>query len=290
LYSGYAPTSHIPSNSPAGAPSSYGNTTFATPPLNYNSNPNFNNYAYVDPQAILNEKFPPPPEPKIPEPTEPPAIIATANPPVANNSQPSGHWLDYLQEGIGWLGLAPGVGAVPDIVNAGIYTLRGNYKEAALSGLFAIPIIGDAASAGRKVAKAAGKVGDIIDTGKKADEAIDLTKKIINNKVPNEVTTIGEDITKIKGGVYVLKDGDDVVRSGRSKDLARRKQEHKLDPELRDYEFNPVHHTDDYATLRGLEQKVHDEFLPPLDKINPINPQNPNLQKYKKAAEYFLNQ
>jgi hypothetical protein len=58
---------------------------------------------------------------------------------------PSSNWLDYLQEGIGWLGFAPGVGAVPDLVNAGIYTLRGNYKEAAISGFFAIPLVGDAA-------------------------------------------------------------------------------------------------------------------------------------------------
>jgi hypothetical protein len=193
LYSGSAPSSHIPGGSAPSAPSSYGSITVAGIPLNYNGNPNFNNYTYVDPQAILDEKYPKPPEPEIPEPAEPPAIIATANPPVANNSQSSSNWLDYLQEGIGWLGLAPGVGAVPDLVNAGIYTLRGNYKEAAISGFFALPIIGDAASAGRKVTKAADKAGDLIKNGRKADEALDLIKGIANNKtVSNEATEIAK--------------------------------------------------------------------------------------------------
>jgi hypothetical protein len=68
LYSGTAPSSHSPSGSAPSAPSSYGSITVAGIPLNYNGNPNFNNYIYVDPQAILDEKYPKPPEPTVPEP------------------------------------------------------------------------------------------------------------------------------------------------------------------------------------------------------------------------------
>jgi hypothetical protein len=69
LYSGTAPSSHSPSGSAPSAPSSYGSITVAGIPLNYNGNPNFNNYIYVDPEAILNEKYPKPPEPNIPSPS-----------------------------------------------------------------------------------------------------------------------------------------------------------------------------------------------------------------------------
>ena len=38
--------------------------------------------------------------------------------------------------------------------------------------------------------------------------------------------------------------------------------------------FQPEYRTDDYATQRGLEQLLHAEFLPPLNKIRPIRPAN----------------
>jgi hypothetical protein len=124
-------------------------------------------------------------KPVVPKITEPLADVATANPPVANNSQPSSSWLDWMQEGISWLGFIPGVGAVPDLANAGIYTLRGNYKEAAISTVFAIPAIGDAASAGRKFTKAAGKAGDIAgQITKHGDDLIDAGKTAENIPVP----------------------------------------------------------------------------------------------------------
>jgi hypothetical protein len=172
-----------------------------------------------------------------------------------------------------------------------IHVARGNYVEAGFSVIAVVPVYGDAVAGARKVTKAADKAGDLIKTGNKADEAVDITQRFVNNNnVANEAARIGKDITNTKGGVYVLKDGNVVVRSGRTKDLHRRELEHKRDPELSEYEFRNIHYTDDYATQRGLEQKVHDEFLPQLDKINPINPRNPNLPKYNQAAEDFLNQ
>jgi hypothetical protein len=49
-----------------------------------------------------------------------------------------------------------------------------------------------------------------------------------------------------------------------------------------------VHFTDNPAARRGLEQILHDQFSPPLNKINPISPINPNRGAYMDAAEKFL--
>jgi hypothetical protein len=38
--------------------------------------------------------------------------------------------------------------------------------------------------------------------------------------------------------------------------------------------------SDNPAFRRGREQTLHDLFNPPLNKINPISPTNPNLLQY----------
>ncbi len=92
-----------------------------------------------------------------------------------------------------------------------------------------------------------------------------------------------------KGGVYVLKDGNgNVVRSGRTNDLARRRQEHLRDSDLGRYEFEEVYRTDIYSEQRGLEQHLHDTYNPPLNKISPISPSNPNYNRYIDSARNYL--
>jgi hypothetical protein len=93
-----------------------------------------------------------------------------------------------------------------------------------------------------------------------------------------------------KGGVYVLRDPitGEVVRSGRSNNLARREAEHGRDPNLKDYEFDPLHRTDNYPEQRGLEQIVHETHNPPLNRINGIDPKNPRAKIYRDAAQSFL--
>lgn len=71
--------------------------------------------------------------------------------------------LDGIQLALDAAGLAPGVGAIPDLLNASISALRGDWAAAGLSVLAAVPVIGDAATAakfaqkGVKAAKAAKK-------------------------------------------------------------------------------------------------------------------------------------
>ena len=94
-----------------------------------------------------------------------------------------------------------------------------------------------------------------------------------------------------KGGAYVLRDPEngEVMRCGRSCDLDRRQGEHSRDPKLENYKFDPIYKTDDPKAQRGLEQHLHETHNPPLDKINPVSPNNPNLGEYLKAARDYLN-
>lgn len=71
--------------------------------------------------------------------------------------------LDGIQLALDAAGLAPGVGAIPDLLNASISAIRGDWAAAGLSVLAAVPVIGDAATAakfaqkGMKAAKVAKK-------------------------------------------------------------------------------------------------------------------------------------
>lgn len=94
--------------------------------------------------------------------------------------------------------------------------------------------------------------------------------------------------TQARGGVYVLKDAaGNVVRTGRTDDLARRQAEHAR--EYPDYSFEPVYRTDDPLVRRGLEQILYD--LNPeaaLNKIRAISQTNPRIGEYLDAAKRFL--
>lgn len=57
--------------------------------------------------------------------------------------------LNGIQMALDAAGFLPGVGAVPDLVNASISALRGNWLDAGMSVLAAVPLIGDAAAAGK---------------------------------------------------------------------------------------------------------------------------------------------
>jgi hypothetical protein len=96
--------------------------------------------------------------------------------------------------------------------------------------------------------------------------------------------------SEAEGGVYLLRDPEtgQVMRTGRTNDLARRAAEHARNPALCNYDFETVYRTDVYAEQRGLEQELDWIHSPPLNKISPINPQNPNLQNYLNAANNYL--
>jgi len=97
-------------------------------------------------------------------------------------------------------------------------------------------------------------------------------------------------VMEIRGGTYLLRNAEtgQVMRTGRTNDLTRRAAEHNRNSILRDFDFEPVHRTDVYEQQRGLEQLLHDIYQPPLNKVRPISPANPNLPLYQDAANTFL--
>lgn len=88
-----------------------------------------------------------------------------------------------------------------------------------------------------------------------------------------------------KGGTNKLVDECGiVVRTGRTKDLARRRLEHKLDPLFKDFGFEVDKYTNNYFEQRGREQMIHEQYSPIFDKINAISPKNPLREMYLDAA------
>ena len=87
--------------------------------------------------------------------------------------------LDGIQLALDAAGLAPGVGAIPDLLNASISALRGDWGAAGLSVLAAVPVIGDAATAAKFAQKG-------VKTAKKASRSIgkniDLSKEALMSK------------------------------------------------------------------------------------------------------------
>ena len=87
--------------------------------------------------------------------------------------------LDAIQLALDAAGLAPGVGAIPDLLNASISALRGDWGAAGLSVLAAVPVIGDAATAAKFAQKG-------VKTAKKASRSIgkniDLSKEALMSK------------------------------------------------------------------------------------------------------------
>jgi DNA/RNA non-specific endonuclease len=55
-------------------------------------------------------------------------------------------------------GFIPGLGAIPDLINAGLYAAEGDWKNAALSSTAALPLVGDGIKGGVMVAKAGREV------------------------------------------------------------------------------------------------------------------------------------
>ncbi len=92
-------------------------------------------------------------------------------------------WLDWLQSGLDVAGFLPLVGAVPDVINAGISFARGNTKEGLINLAAAIPGLGDAAKGMKMGAEALGAVAAAVkaadkvrDAAKAADKARDALK------------------------------------------------------------------------------------------------------------------
>ena len=81
------------------------------------------------------------------------SYAAFGNNPIRNTDINGDCWycitLDDIQTGLDVAGLIPGVGIIPDLINAAVSTARGDAVGAALSLAAAVPIIGQAAGAAK---------------------------------------------------------------------------------------------------------------------------------------------
>lgn len=107
--------------------------------------------------------------------------------------------LDGLQLGLSVAGFVPGLGAVPDLLNAAISAARGNWSDAGLSVLSAVPIIGDAA-AGVKLAK----IG--VNTAKtaKITKSVRAGEKVRGEIPPTVVNKVWKKMRKYDNPPYKL--------------------------------------------------------------------------------------
>ena len=55
--------------------------------------------------------------------------------------------------------------------------------------------------------------------------------------------------------------------------------------DTKDLKFNVDKRSDNAAARRGREQMLHDKYKPPMNKIRPISPKNPNRAKYMREAK-----
>lgn len=94
------------------------------------------------------------------------------------------------------------------------------------------------------------------------------------------------------GGVYSLRDSEtgDIVRTGRSSNLAARQAAHANSSVLGEFRFQVEYETDNYAEQRGLEQMLYDQnpsaqaMNGGFNYIRGISLSNPNLAEYLQAA------
>ena len=96
--------------------------------------------------------------------TAPAAVPASqANPPIEAETEGEQSWWKsaspWVHGGLDALGFVPGLGAIPDLINAGIYAAEGDAVNASLSAVAAIPLAGDAIKGGVLIGKGAHHLG-----------------------------------------------------------------------------------------------------------------------------------
>jgi hypothetical protein len=102
--------------------------------------------------------------------------------------------LNWIQDGLSAIGFIPGVGIIADLLNAGVSVLRGNYADAAISLISAIPLAGDA-------------VGGALKAGSKLFREMQLAKAELKLLAQSkQLCMMGRAALKFgSGGAYIAK-------------------------------------------------------------------------------------
>lgn len=91
--------------------------------------------------------------------------------------------LDGMQTVLDVAGFFPGLGAIPDLLNAAIYALRGDMLNAGLSVIAAVPGVGDAAAGAKLVGKGIKAAKIAKNASKISKEQKTIAKKYISRNV-----------------------------------------------------------------------------------------------------------
>jgi hypothetical protein len=144
-----------------------------------------------------------------------------------------------------------------------------------------------------------GNQGETIGQATAAAAEVLIGARLLKSLTATRPATLLDDgaraVDEARGGVYSLRnEAGDVVRTGRSSDLAAREAALFNDPVLGEYRFSVEYRTDLYAEQRGLEQMLYDRYPGAqatnggFNMIRGISPSNPNLPSYMQAAQDFL--
>ena len=167
--------------------------------------------------------------------TTPAAVPATqANPPIeAETDSEKGWWNSaspWVHGGLDVLGFVPGLGAIPDLINAWIYAAEGDAVNASLSAVAAIPFAGDAIKGGVLVGKGAHRLGS-----EAAQQAVQKAAKEVSERTERETLerlSQQPELPKAKDGAKIKSDiityGSHLQKGGKLKpDIKYRTGEHQ---------------------------------------------------------------
>lgn len=245
-----------------------------------------------------------------------PAVTPPAPPKEKPSASPDIH--DVLDV----LGFIPGLGAIPDLANAGIYALQGNYAMAGLSVVAAVPGYGDAVKGGAMVVKGGKKL--LISAEKRAvkELAENEAKNLAKQDLKQETKQIAKETVKKKGPgdggrvkgtpkdpckhdkgkklkKYVVYMAELVGQPGKyyigrtsgSPDLSTRQilKKRKSGHHRKDIgELTKVFETDSYSAARGAEQTYKDKMTQNgtgTKQIEPISKRNKKKTDYLDCAK-----
>lgn len=144
---------------------------------------------------------------------------------------------------------------------------------------------------GRAFRFAADLGGSFGSSARKLDDAVESTAKKVDDAGFSKQGNPAE-VPSAKGGTYALRSPEtgQVVRTGQTNDLARRRNEHARNSATRDLDFEIDRYSDDLKARRGREQILYDNNTQAqggnggLNKRRPISPTNPRLNEYLEAG------
>jgi hypothetical protein len=241
-------------------------------------------------------------------------VYVTAPAPAAPSSAPTKTKSSSpdIHDALDVLGFIPGLGAVPDLLNAGIYAVQGNFAMAGLSVVAAVPGAGDAVKGGAMAVKGGKKLATNVVKKKAVTEvaentveksAKETTEAAAKQKGSARVKGIPKDPCKHDKGKklkkYVVYRAEVkgqpgkyyIGRTSGSPDMSSRQilKKRKSGHHRKDIGgLEELFTTDSYSAMRGAEQAYKDKMAQNgtgTKQIEPISERNKKKNDYLDCAK-----